>query len=140
MPPGWRRTQAQDGTLWLYPPEKPPQFGVWIVISKSGILNGDFRTAFNNYLQGALSVGAVQHFMAQEGYPVLYAELEVPYKGPAGMQFPMRAMAVAANPGDRFEAVLFVAYYRADFDQYRPVFGEFVKSLDYVNARATRTR
>jgi len=137
IPAAWQGTE-QDGVVILSPQSGPGKKNVAIMILQGHELNSDFRKAFDQVLRKmhanlrVISDGQIQSLQADEGYPVLLTEVQT--QDAAGDR--SYRLYLAANPGSRFEMIMYLASSETSYRSYRPVLEQFVKNLNFANAPA----
>jgi len=143
IPAGWARQRhpSEPNRIMLtstqdYFRETQPRY--WIEITQSGRLQGDFEEAFKASLrpQGYEPVlGPTGVEKTDKGFTFLYVRGEMRNQSER-----IYFVQVSANPGDRYEEIVFCARDQYQSEQFTPVFLQFLKTVDYENTRQERMR
>ena len=104
---------------------------------QGGELTGEFKDALTDFraaLRGKVKAteSKTESLTADEGYAVLHVAEQLQDEKGTTTQY---RYFFASHPGNRVEFVVLIASTEDAYKRYSAVFGEFVKTLAYKNAR-----
>ena len=139
-PTNWQRLESDaNGQVIFVAPNSNE--GTVITILPGQQLYGSLKTWFEDFLiksekgKEKIAGGEIKQASSDEGYQVLFSQRVVTSgDGSVSYQF-----YVAAHPGNRVEVVALISTNANQFNQYQPIFQQFISNIDFANIKTGNT-